>query len=405
MTGGPSPEELVENLKKAAHSDARTSQTAKEELVEAGPAVIPFLLPLLSDDDEKVRTLAGWVVSEIKGLSDEHLDILIQAYRRGVGLVAPGIARIGSPRAVDFIVETLVSDPHTGEGDFFIQGAVWQLGAKVVPGLVQFYQTDREWDDGLETRMASVFGSLRTKARSAIGPLLEIANDKTISVKRRVRAIAALGAIGVSTHGEIESLQRLQKDDDNLIRDAALEARAFIRVGDSFERTLQIRDLARQGTLAKYAGPDLVKDLEAEDWDVRAAAARAIGYIGFEDAIDALFPLLHHNEDWRLVYSAAESLGRLRARKAMPALAAVSRSIGIPPAREAARRAMASIRDSVVPTSGSSEETAHYDDDFLTAVRLARIGSPRKRLDPSDFRSRYAGRSGVDPGQDAGRSR
>jgi hypothetical protein len=233
----------------------------------------------------------------------------------------------------------------------------------VVPGLIQLYQADREWDDGLEARLASVFGQLRTKAKSAIGPLLEIAADKTISVKRRVRAIAALGAIGVSTDGEIASLQRLQKDDDNLIRDAAFEALAFIRVGDSFERTLQIRDLARQGTLAKHAGPDLVKDLEADDWDVRAAAARAIGYVGFEDAIDALIPLLHHDEDWRLVYSAAESLGRLRARKALPALAAVSRKYWYPPAREAAKRAMASIRSPVVPRSGSSEEAANYDGD------------------------------------------
>jgi hypothetical protein len=212
--------------------------------------------------------------------------------------------------------------------------------------------------------MARVFGNLRTNAKSAIGPLLEIADDKTISVKRRVRAIAALGAIGVSTDGEIASLQGLQKDDDNLIRDAAFEALAFIRVGDSFERTLQIRDLARQGTLAKYAGPDLVKNLEAEDWDVRAAAARAIGYVGFEDATDALIPLLHHKEDWRLVYSAAESLGRLRATKALPALAAVSKEYWYPPAREAAKRAMASIRDSVVPAS-RSDETANYDDDFF----------------------------------------
>ncbi|MEY2574115.1 MAG: hypothetical protein QOJ87_2328 [Verrucomicrobiota bacterium] len=65
MTGAPSPEELVENLKKAAHSDARTSQTAQEAVLGAGPEAIPFLLPLLSDDDEQVRTLAGWVVSDI----------------------------------------------------------------------------------------------------------------------------------------------------------------------------------------------------------------------------------------------------------------------------------------------------------------------------------------------------
>jgi HEAT repeat protein len=366
ITAAPSAEELVGNLKKAAHADARTSQAAKEAVVDAGPEAIPFLLPLLSDDDEQVRILAGWVVSEIKGLSDEHLDILIQAYRRGVLLVGSGIVRIGSPRAVDFVVETLVSDSHPDE--LLIANAPGLLREKLVPGLVQLYRTDREWDDGVDARIARVFGHLRTNAKSAIGPLLEIANDKTISVKRRVRAIAALSAIGVSFDEEIESLQRLQKDEDDLIRDAALEARAFIAVGNSFERTLQIRDLARQGTLATYAGPDLVKDLEAEDWDVRAAAAGAVGYIGFEEAIDSLVPLLHRDEDWRLVYAAAESLGRLRARKALPALAAVSKEYWYPPAREAAKRAMASIRDSAVPQSESSEETI-YDNDFFDRGR------------------------------------
>lgn len=359
------PEELIEDLKKAAHSETRNSHAAIEGVLEAGPAVIPLLLPLLSHDDKEVRLLASWAVSEIKGLTDEHLDILIQAYRNGLRLVGSGIVRIASPRAVDFVVETLISDPHSGQG-LLIENAPFLLGEKLLPGLVQFYQSDREWDDGVETRMIHVFNLLRirhTPTKSAIGPLLEMANDKAISVKRHVRAIVALGAIGVSIEGEVASLQTLQKSEGNEIRDAVLEALAFISVADAVERVDQIRKLAEQGTLAKYAGPDLVKDLQAEDWDVRVAAARAIGYVGFEDAIDALVPLLQRNDDWRVAYSAAESLGRLRAKKAVPVLEAVAKEYWYPPVREAATRAIGAI-DGLVAQESEPPAKYFFVDEF-----------------------------------------
>ena len=77
IAGAASPEEMIERLRTAARMDAGTSpdaRGAKEDLLQAGPTVIPYLLELLLDDDKEVRRLAAWTLAEIKGLSDERSD-------------------------------------------------------------------------------------------------------------------------------------------------------------------------------------------------------------------------------------------------------------------------------------------------------------------------------------------
>jgi len=89
--------------------------------------------------------------------------------------------------------------------------------------------------------------------------------------------------------------------------------------------------------------PRLAPRARSISWDVRWGAARALGYIGYEDGAQPLIAALDNQDDWRLVFAAAESLGRLRAKAAIPRLREVAKNHWFPFVRKTARTALRSI--------------------------------------------------------------
>src|SRR5690349_16470549 len=73
-----------------------------------------------------------------------------------------------------------------------------------------------------------------------------------------------------------------------------------------------MRIVAELGGAGRVAGPEVMRFLKAPDPSSRLAAARALGYIGYEPAAPALREALNDPDDVRLSWIAAESLGRLR---------------------------------------------------------------------------------------------
>jgi hypothetical protein len=100
------------------------------------------------------------------------------------------------------------------------------------------------------------------------------------------------------------------------------------------------RDIAALGENGKAAGPTLGRFLGNSDWDVRLGAARALGYVGYAEAVPELIKLLNEKDDWRLVYVSVESLGRLRRAEAVEELTRLSKEHWFPPVRDAAEKAV-----------------------------------------------------------------
>ena len=361
-------EKLVETLKKVAKPDAgipSEGQEVAQKLQAIGPEAIPYLLPLLRSENHDVSTLASYVLRDMEGLTESDLDALIEFQRKDNGWIPPAIARIGSPRAISFLVEELVRDRETQTQ---LTYAIEILGEKAVPRLVEVFQNEKGWDDRLEMTMYSVFKELGAKAVTAIDPLLKIASDETILAKKRIHALMAIGAIGLSAERAVPVLQKLQEHKDESIKEAASSAilnigsaeaapifsRMLEQAPDHRDQTLLLRDIAALRAHGKAAGAAVAKRLSDENWDVRVQAARALGYIGYEDATDALIALLKRKDDWRLVLSAAESLGRLKSERALPALSVVSKYHWFPPVREAALTAAKIIRGEPIPKAEDS---------------------------------------------------
>jgi HEAT repeat protein len=375
-------ESLVERLKAKASPEigiTKEEQEIAKELQEVGAEAIPLLLPLLADENPAIRQLAAYTLRDIEGVTEDHLDALIASCRRGEGWIAPAIAHVGTPRAVNFLVEELVRERQTQNQ---LTWAIEIVGEKAVPRLVQVYERETDWDEALEETMQYIMRSLGSKAASAVDPLYAIAIDDTQPAAKRRRVIIALGCIGEPAESAVRHL-RERKDqwelfgdpmltktvDEALIKVGATEAvpiliRALEKSPDPFSTTLIMQNIARLSDRGVSAGPTVIKYLSNSDWEVRLAAARTLGLIGYQESGEELMALLKHKEDWRLVRCAAQSLGRLRNRQAVAELEDVSRNHWYPPVRDVAQRAIAAIRNNDVKTKDAAEASSPLDTFF-----------------------------------------
>ena len=221
-------EPLIQRLKKTAapgNGISPAEQDIAKQLQIIGAPAIPYLLPLLQYPDEEVRSLASYTLRDIDGLTEEHLDVLIESSRRGDGWIPLAIARIGTEKAVTFLVAQLVYQRRETQTTW----AVVHLGKKAVPQLVDVYETAKDWDDQLSQSLVFVFKHLGIKAPAAVAPLQKTAANEAISREIRLGAVAALGPIGLTAEKSIPELQKLRKSGDEDIADAA--ASAIINIG------------------------------------------------------------------------------------------------------------------------------------------------------------------------------
>jgi hypothetical protein len=118
----------------------------------------------------------------------------------------------------------------------------------------------------------------------------------------------------------------------------------------------------------------VVKFLRHEDWDLRIGAARCLGYIGYTEGTQALIDVLADPNDWRLVYVAAESLGRLHAKSAIAALERVASQHWYPPVVAGAQKAIRAINGGESYSSRSHPRNFAFE--YFEYEHAAAEGSP-----------------------------
>jgi len=147
-------------------------------------------------------------------------------------------------------------------------------GKETIPGLISNLDSGR-----IETVIHSIFalGEHRELAESAVPQLNKLLEHPEAKIRRAV--VEALGMIKTPVTDVVTGLIQCLKDDDNQVR---------------FMAGLS---LARVGSSAGAAVPQLEVALEDENRYVRAHAAEALRYIGTEQAKDVLIKYLF-NARW-----------------------------------------------------------------------------------------------------------
>ena len=326
--------------------------TLAKQIQAHGAATIPYLLPLLEHDEVRVRQFAGYVLRDTAGLTEAHLDALIAARLRGDEWIPPTIGRIGTPRALAFLVEELRKEP---EAESQLGFAFEQAGKRGAVALAEVFKDRTPVDPKLASAIFGIYRNMGEKAVDAIDPLLEIAAGKSYEPKNRIHAVQALGGIGKNAQKAVPSLTRLAANEPDLFANSVKGTLIGIGAPEAvpvfLERLkaepdmLVFRDLSEIRENGRAAGSEVVKFLGHEAWDLRVGAARCLGYIGYTEGTQALIDVLADPNDWRLVYVAAESLGRLHAKTAIPALERVASRYWYPPVAAGAQKAIRVIND------------------------------------------------------------
>ncbi len=391
VEGRESLQQLVEHIPRVA--DTNRAINKEEEQLAAriqahGAAAIPLVIPLLDSDSEATRAFAGYVLRDLDGLAEAHLDSLIQARRSGDGWIPPAIARIGSPRAIAFLVEDLRENPevHTQ-----VTGALVSSGRTAAVLLARQFQMHPPVGRKFADAVCQVLGEMGALAEAAVTPLLEAVTSSESHPDNSRWAIQALGCVGPSAAAAAPVLK-------SLLQNPAYRASAestLMKVGTPaaipvFEERLRtapsmdtLRTLAGLREQGRAAGRVVQSLLSRRH--LRFAATRTLGYIQYDGAIDVLIAQLKAVDDWTVVFASAEALGRLGAARAIGPLEDVAAKHWAPPVRGAARTAIKVIEGEGVYPEETDEFTSGFSADALLAFEPTAPLNPVLMMDADEL--------------------
>lgn len=325
-----------------------------ERLLSFGPEIVPALVDVLADSNESAAELAGFALRETQYIDVQFLPQITAGLDRGLGWLAPALCRMeGDASAREAVKRFVVSDsaPHKQEAY-----ALKLCGRRAIPHIVEAARCRIACDSKLYFNLGYVLSEMGEERLEAAPGLLQIAGDSEASPDVAAGALVMIGALGAKANfleSDLIELRERRSDLEAAVNHALVGIESHASGQIFIERlTLEpdpvtLRDLAEIGRAGELAGPTVVKLLDDEDWNLRIAAARALGFVGYAEAAAPLIRLLRDPADVRLNWVAAQSLGRLEADEAVPALRVTAETHWYPPVRSAAVAAIEHIEQRV----------------------------------------------------------
>ncbi len=261
---------------------------------------------------------------------------------------------LASPQAIREALQRYLSAPHPRDSqEAFL---LLRLGDRILPYLLEAAVAENGKNWRLCHHLGYILGKLSTEARQeATAKLLEALTDENASIyvgDGVLTMIGYLGKPGLAIESELIEFRKNRPDLDNSTDRALIHLRST-QCGSIFARRLAekpdkwiLGQAGAAGVAARDAGPEVMKLLDHPDWDMRLEAAKALGRIGYTEAVPDLIGLLNEPTDVRLNRMAAESLGRLGATSAVDALKETAEKHWHPTVREEAKIAMEHIASS-----------------------------------------------------------
>jgi HEAT repeat protein len=322
--------------------------------------VVEALLPLLQDKRDGVADLASYIIRECDdGVAPEHLEALKKGYHNGGGWLPHAIAKLQSDEAAAFLAEEFRKNPQIqGQVDW----ALISLGGKAVPFLLKgFEEADLEKESAYIEGLLHIFGEMKGKGGTAVPRLLAVAESAKHEAERRKHAVLLIGAIGDTAEDSFPRLLVLSKNQPQLFADIVEQSIAnsetaaaapFLANYVESGNINAIYHIARLGAKGRAVGPRITRWLNHEDWEARAAAADALGAIGFREERQTLEKLLSSKTNWKVAYAAAKSLAALGSKASIPALSGAARGHWFPFVRKKAAESV-SILEGKKPEDGA----------------------------------------------------
>ncbi len=321
-----------------------------KQRILAYPGAVEALIPLLKDDDERVADLAAYTLRDAPAIDPAYLPQIRDGLDRGLGWLAPALARIRTDAAAKEAVDRYLVSKDAPENQEAY--AVQLSGRRAIPYMIERASCRIPCTDETHYLLGAVLKEMGPERAEAGPGLMRIARDRNGSgraAKGALMMIAELGADG----RPLESGLLQEREAAPYLSpwiDQALVGIGSSQAGEIFARRLAgnhdvvtLRDLAEVGAAGHDAGPAVVKILEDQQ-ALRAPAAETLGYIGYVEGTPELVAALDDPADATVAWAAATSLGRLRAHAALAALDRTAAQHWYAPVRSAAKQAAKQIR-------------------------------------------------------------
>ncbi|MGB3510284.1 MAG: sister chromatid cohesion protein PDS5 [Microcoleaceae cyanobacterium] len=327
---------LIENLKKA---DEFTLNDSIDALAKLGDRAVPALIQTLENDNLLVRWGATQALSQIGKPAIPNLIQALESNQPRVrwgAATALGNIRDSQPDIVIPALVTLLKDPDNRVRRLAAESLstiIWQKSNSTMPSTAKQIVPQLRaalTDSEKNVRVAAAITLVKidsTEAAALVPQLREALADSTVSVRKK--AALALGKIGVEAADAVPELREALKDPKVSVRtsaadalgkigveaaDAVPELRETLKDSKVSARTAAADALVKIGVDAKDAVPELREALKDQEAEVRSKAAQALGRIGAdaEDTIPHLLILLKDPEV-EVRSSGSEALGRMGA--------------------------------------------------------------------------------------------
>lgn len=379
--------DLLERFPEVAGSDDEPGMDKEEQAMATalqayGATAIPPLLAMLTSEKEAVRELAAYTLSEIDGLTDEHLDALVEGWQLGTSWIERAVGRVGTPRALEVLVETLHEYPSSQSQ---LSGALVMAGGKGALALVESLRDASPRKPAFVDSACQILREMEQDAgTTAIEPLLAVAEAPKLHIKNRGHAVRLVGCLGFRAQPVAPRLEQLRAKTPRLSNDVGaaltnivpeLKAALFAQHLRTAPGIPLLRELAALRENGRGAGAVLVELQSHANWEIRVAAVRAMGYLRDTEATELLISLLEDTKDWQRVFVSIEALGRFKDARAIDPLERVAKTHWYPYVRQAALHAIKVIRGEAMYT-----EQTHFPSEFL-AYRYSEY-EPGDAVDP-----------------------
>jgi len=329
-----------------------------EALLKHEDKVRPKLVDFLANPDENVAELAAYALGECKKIDGKYYPQIISALDRGVGWTPRALGKINHPKAAQEAVKRYLlaeSSPHNQEAY-----AIECQGIKAVPYIIEAARADAGNNDRVCYLLQHILGEMEETIRNEAGVLIQKAIKEAASTEEKERILCLLTSFkgaGSIIESELMELRVNKPDLEQSVNQALIGIRSK-QAGVVYNEMLEdganviiLRDIAEVGPAAREAGKAVSELLNSQNWDLRLAAARTLGFIGYEQSVPKLIELLSDPTDVTLNWVAAQSLGRLYAKSAIIPLQKISTEHWYPAVRQEAERAIRHIRQSIPYTS------------------------------------------------------
>lgn len=379
----------------------REDQLLIERLVAQGPSVTPILVDLLSHPDEGVATLAAAALRDTPVIDRRHFAQIRAGLDRGVGWLAPALCRMdGDDVAEEAVARYLVSAsaPHNQE-----HYAIKICGVRALPHLVEAARCEQVCERSthylLGAAMESVDDGDTGALSAAAAELITLASDTRFTDEVAAGMLSMVGRLGSRAQSTEPALLGLREARPALRHavDRALVDTASSHAGRILAEALEgpgdpqhvLWDLWRLGEAGRAAGPAVLSRLDDDDWDVRVAAAMALGQIGYLASVDALVQWLDDPRDLRMSWAAARSLGLLGDRVALEPLEVAAGTHWYPAVRAIAADAVLLVRggaDGAGRTEFVQSYPAHSYRHLGADVRECELPALENAPEPDDLK-------------------